>query len=246
MDNKEQWVHSVFEGISGKYDLMNDIESLGLHRLWKQSLLRGVLRCRPRDVLDLACGTGDISMLLAKALPQARVCGLDFSGNMLAVARRRAAGRLPMTWSYDGAGAMRPDNKLCFIEGNAMSLPFDAESFDVVTISFGLRNMADYHQVASEICRVLRPGGAFFCLDASYPTLPVVRPAFKVYFKHLLPAVANVVTRQPEQYRWLNDSTEAFLTKDELVLLFVQAGFERVSCRSFMLGAAALHYGFKP
>ncbi|MDR2491885.1 MAG: demethylmenaquinone methyltransferase [Coriobacteriales bacterium] len=230
---KEQWVHTVFEGISDRYDLMNDLESFGLHRLWKRELVRRASRGVPSDVLDIACGTGDIALALARALTGSRIVGLDFSANMLQVAQARMRG-----------GAAH--GRLTFVEGNASAIPFGDGSFDVATMSFGLRNMADYAQVLAEAYRVLRPGGKLLCLEASYPTAPVVRPVFRVYFKHLLPLLGGIVTKRTKEYRWLNDSTEAFVSKPQLAALFEAAGFSHVSYRSFLLGAAALHQGRKP
>lgn len=243
--DKERWVHSVFQDISKDYDFMNDLESFGFHRLWKAALVRLVKQEAPSTVLDLACGTGDISLLLARALPKGEITGLDFSENMLSVARKRAKTELPARWRLNERGVLKLQQNLRFVQGNAMKLPFADAEFDVVTISFGLRNMADYAQVVAEAYRVLKPGGVFLCLEASYPTAPVIRPTFKLYFKYLLPTVANIAIKKPEQYKWLNDSTEAFLTKQELALLFIEQGFTQVGYRSFMYGAAALHSGSK-
>jgi demethylmenaquinone methyltransferase/2-methoxy-6-polyprenyl-1,4-benzoquinol methylase len=230
---KEAWVHGTFERISERYDLMNDLESFGLHRLWKHRLVTAAQAPKPRAILDVASGTGDIALLLAKAMTQAQVVGFDFSKSMLDVARRRAS-KLP------NGGA-----NVSFVQGNALELPFEDDSFDVVTISFGLRNMANYQRSIEEMVRVLRSGGTMLCLEASYPTMPLIKPAFRLYFKHVMPMLAGVVVRKPAEYRWLNDSTEAFLTKRQLVELMGQCGLHEVRCRSFALGAAALHSGIK-
>jgi len=239
-EQKEAWVHRIFEQIHGKYDLMNDVESFGLHRAWKRTLVRGLVQVQPKAVLDVACGTGDIAIALAAALPEAQVVGLDFCAAMLNVARERAAaaGKTEST-------PTTPTN-LEFIQGNALALPFASNSFDALTISFGLRNLASYEQAAREMLRVLRPGGSLFCLDASYPTAPVIKQGFRLYFRHLLPAMAKLLLNRPAEYRWLNDSTEAFLSKPALAQLFSTAGFEQVHYRSFALGAAALHSARKP
>jgi demethylmenaquinone methyltransferase/2-methoxy-6-polyprenyl-1,4-benzoquinol methylase len=235
---KEAWVYQTFERISEQYDLMNDLESFGLHRAWKQVLVRSVAAQwqggAPFRVLDVASGTGDIALALVRTLPQAQVTAFDFSKNMLNVARRRAEKSL-------GVGA-----NLGFVQGNAMEMPFEDGSFDAVTLSFGLRNMPDYQRVIEEVVRVLVAGGGFFCLEASYPTAPVIKPAFRMYFKHLMPRMANLVTHKPAEYRWLNDSTEAFLSKPQLAALMRQSGLAEVRYRSFALGAAALHTGIKP
>lgn len=227
---KEAWVHKTFEGISEHYDLMNDLESFGLHRAWKRRLVKGVSALGPKTVLDVACGTGDIALEIARKNPQAQVIGLDFSPNMLEVARQKAGEQFA---------------NLTFTQGSALALPFDTGSFDAVAISFGLRNMADYQDAIQEMVRVLRPGGCFFCLEASYPTNPLIKPLFRLYFRYLMPLMAKLVTKKTAEYRWLNDSTEAFLTKKQLLALLTTCGLTHVHYHTIALGAVALHRGKK-
>ncbi|MDR1358996.1 MAG: class I SAM-dependent methyltransferase [Coriobacteriales bacterium] len=280
-------VHGVFTRIARSYDLMNDLESLGLHRLWKARLVRELSRAQPRRILDVACGTGDIALALARANPEAEVTGLDFNESMLEIARRRAARELPLGFvvkvrpeavqsspataaraeessgaqcatSEGGASSaetelrpscrgvwVQPTNRLRFVLGNALELPYADGSIDAVSISFGLRNMPSYASVLAEIYRVLRPGGRFRCLEASYPEGRLVRPPFRLYFKYWLPVLGKLVVDSPGEYSWLNTSTEAFLSKGELAELMRQTGFTQVSYTSFLLGAAALHRGCK-
>jgi len=228
---KEAWVLRVFQGISKDYDRMNDLGSFGQHRIWKSILVETVAKLEPQDVLDVACGTGDIALGIASKDPHAKVVGLDMSCNMLNVARSRNA---------------TAQSNVDFVQGSALELPFEDASFDVVTISFGLRNMADYRLALEEMVRVLRPNGCFFCLEASYPTIPVFKQVFKLYFKHFMPWMANLITKKEAEYRWLNDSTEAFLTKDQLVSLMDACGLAASQYESFNLGVAALHFGIKP
>ena len=261
-DNFE-FVHEVFSKISHKYDVMNDLESLGLHRLWKARLVEELAAAQPRRVLDLACGTGDIALALAKALPKAEIIGLDFNEAMLSIAKSRATREVPLGFvvtmqesdatsgqvgvpgRIGNAARAKSTNNLRFMAGNALELPFEDESFDAVSISFGLRNMPDYAQVLTEMHRVLRSGGRMFCLEASYPTNKLVKPPFKLYFKYWLPTLAKFIVNSPKEYSWLNTSTEAFLGKNELALLMQQTGFSEVRYSSYLLGAAALHRGTK-
>ncbi|MDR1413296.1 MAG: demethylmenaquinone methyltransferase [Actinomycetes bacterium] len=231
-EQKQARVYEVFQSISTDYDRMNDVISLGRHRAWKRALVRAIAAVRPEAVLDLASGTGDIALAIAQAVPAARVTASDFSENMLAVARQR----------FDEAGV---ENVTIACE-NALSLSFLDDSFDVACVSFGLRNMPDYGQVIAEMTRVLRPGGRFFCLDSSYPTHPLIKPFFRLYFKYLMPLMGTLVAHAPEEYKWLNDSTEAFLSKDALADLMRKQGLTDVTYRSFLFGGAALHSGTKP
>jgi demethylmenaquinone methyltransferase/2-methoxy-6-polyprenyl-1,4-benzoquinol methylase len=157
-------------------------------------------------------------------------------------------------WSVRSIGFLRASQdsqelgeagNLSFEQGNALNLPFAEDSFDVVTVSFGLRNMKDYRRAITEMLRVLKPGGSLLCLEASYPTHALVKPVFRLYFRHVVPALASLVTRRKAEYRWLNDSTENFLSKKELADLMQSCGLDDVRYRSFALGVAALHSGKK-
>ncbi|MCL1918984.1 MAG: demethylmenaquinone methyltransferase [Peptococcaceae bacterium] len=229
--SKEKKVYDVFQTISPHYDKMNDIISSRMHRRWKADLIKQIATQKCLSVLDICCGTGDIALRLAQENPHATIHGLDFSENMLAAAEDRKTG-LDL-------------NNVLFHHGNAMALPFEDQSFQCVTISFGLRNVPDYEQVLREMHRILEPEGTLYCLDSSYPDSPLVKPFFKVYFKFIMPAFASLFTRHKEEYKWLNDSTEQFLTKNELAHLMKKIGFQEIALRSYFLGSAALHRGKK-
>jgi demethylmenaquinone methyltransferase/2-methoxy-6-polyprenyl-1,4-benzoquinol methylase len=231
----QAYVHAIFESISDDYDLMNDIESFRLHRSWKLSLIKAVVAevVSPAVILDIACGTGDIALSLATRLPDCQIIGLDYSKNMLAVAKKRSKA-LP-------EAVPRAE----FVFGDAMHLPFTDASIDAITISFGLRNLPDFALALQEFSRVLVPGGKLFCLEASYPTAPFIKPLFRLYFKYLMPRMASLVVGHRQQYQWLNDSTEAFLSKPDLAALMQECGFSEVSFKSFFFGVAALHRGQK-
>ena len=229
--DKEQRVHNVFENISQDYDKMNDIISFGRHRKWKEELIEDISAAKPKTILDLCCGTGDISLALAQMNPSAKVTGADFSANMLKVAKERQK-------------KANLDN-IDFQEGNAMALDFPDNSFDCAVISFGLRNVADYGKVLSEMRRVVREGSPVYCLDSSYPHSPVIKPLFKLYFKFIMPSLGKIFSKHKEEYKWLNESTEAFLSKPELAALMREVGFKNVKYKSYMFGSAARHWGYK-
>lgn len=228
---KEQ-VHGVFESIASQYDAANDRISLGMHRYWKRVLEnKAVSTCskgadRAGMVLDVCCGTGDITKAIASANPDVFVVGLDFSASMLDVARKRTQGL---------------DN-VELVEGNAMELPFDDDTFDSAVVSFGLRNTPDYDQVVSEMARVVRPGGIVACLDASVPDNAFIQPFYQFYYKHVMTFLGGGFKHHSE-YEWLYESTQAFPRKAELEQIFYRAGLKYVTVRPFMCGAAALHVG---
>lgn len=227
---KEQ-VHGVFESIADQYDAANDRISLGMHRAWKRCLedaaLAPCLESDPGMVLDVCCGTGDITEQIARNNPDVFVVGLDFSAHMLEVAEQRTRGL----------------ENVMLVEGNAMELPFDEGTFDSAVISFGLRNTPDYEQVLSEMARVVRPGGVVACLDASVPDNPVIQPFYQFYYKHIMTFLGGGISHHRE-YEWLYESTQQFLRKNELATLFRKVGLRYVYIRPFMFGAAALHTGY--
>lgn len=226
----KEHVHGVFESIAGGYDAANDRISLGMHRMWKRRLEDvAVAACagsEPGMVLDVCCGTGDITEQIARAHPELLVVGLDFSAGMLDVACRRVAGL----------------HNVVLVEGDAMELPFDDGVFDAAVISFGLRNTPDYERVVRQMARVTRAGGMVACLDASVPDAAFVRPFYRLYYKYIMTLLGGGV-RHHGEYEWLYESTQRFLSKAGLAALFGRVGLEDVAVRSFMCGAAALHTG---
>ncbi len=228
----KEHVHGVFQSIAPQYDAANDRISFGMHRLWKRDLVSFALRftgeSSPAKVLDVCCGTGDVTEQLCLANPGCLAVGLDFSSEMLKVAEKRLS---------SVCNAM-------LIEGNAMDLPFDDETFDAAIISFGLRNTPDYKQVLSEMRRVVRSGGGVACLDASVPDNPVVFPFYNFYYKNVMTLLGGGTEKHAE-YEWLYESTQEFLRKAELAALFREVGLDDVHIRSYMFGASALHTGIR-
>jgi demethylmenaquinone methyltransferase / 2-methoxy-6-polyprenyl-1,4-benzoquinol methylase len=233
MLSKEERVHSVFEKISDQYDYMNDLISFKQHNRWRNDTMKRI-SVKPGDnCLDVCCGTGEWTFALAEAAGKSgNVTGLDFSENMLKVGREKLKKRsLP---------------NIAFIHGNAMELPFGDNSFDVVTIGFGLRNVPDYFQALKEMSRVVKPGGRVVCLETSHPTVPIFKQVFKFYFTYIMPVFGKLFAKSYQEYSWLQESTEAFLTKEELKDLFQKSGLTEVEVKSYALGAAAMHTGKKP
>ena len=230
----KEHVHGVFESIADGYDAANNRISLGTHGIWKRALCQAAAETctsprRAGMVLDVCCGTGDITAMIARKNPGIFTVGLDFSAHMLDVAHARVDGL---------------DNVM-LVEGNAMALPFDDGTFDACVISFGLRNTPDYERVVREMVRVTRPGGMVACLDASVPDNDAVQPFYQFYYKNIMTFLGGGLAHHQE-YEWLYQSTQEFLRKDELAALFERCGLIQVAVRPFMCGAAALHTGMVP
>lgn len=219
----------MFAGIAGRYDLLNHLLSGNVDKLWRRRVARSLQSSliEGAHVLDVACGTGDLSLVLARA-GAAQVVGLDFCRPMLEIARRKA----------------EADTRVIpFVEGDALRLPFADETFDAATIAFGLRNLAGVSDGLKELRRILRPGGRLAVLEFSSPVVPGFRALFRFYFARVLPRIGGLVSGERGAYEYLPDSVSRFPDQKRLAALMREAGFENVSYRNLTGGIAALHTG---
>jgi demethylmenaquinone methyltransferase/2-methoxy-6-polyprenyl-1,4-benzoquinol methylase len=223
-------VNSMFGRIARRYDLANRLLSGGIDVWWRFRLVKAVKRAAPREILDLATGSGDVAFALSRRVPSAsKIVGMDFCQPMLDEAVKKQVLR--------PAGSVM---NVYFQQGDGLALPLPAESFDAVTISFGLRNMADRHRSLSEMNRVLRPGGRLFVLEFSQPQR-WFRPLYLFYLRTILPALAGFVTGDRDAYRYLNESIEQFPDRVALANEIRRAGFTGVSATGMSAGIVALH-----
>ena len=229
----EAKVAHLFDQIAPQYDQMNSVISLGTHRIWRKRVM-ATMRVRPGDfALDLCCGTGDWTLALANAVgPRGHVVGLDLSPEMLTVARQKVT-------------AAHRQSQITLKSGDAMHLPYPDNTFNVVTIGFGLRNVPDAQRVLNEMARVVKPGGQVVCLETSQPTNPVIHAGWQVYFGHLVPLMGRVVAHHYQAYNYLQRTTHEFVSAETLAQMFTQAGLTQVHFTRFNLGAAAVHFGRK-
>lgn len=230
--SKEQRVHGVFEKISGNYDKMNSVISFQLHKKWRKDTMKKMNVQRGKKALDVCCGTADWSIALASEVgPEGEVIGLDFSENMLKVGQKKIE-ELNL-------------KQVKLVHGNAMELPFPDNSFDYVTIGFGLRNVPDYLQVLKEMRRVLKPGGVAVCLETSQPTMVGYKQLYFFYFRYIMPIFGKIFAKSYNEYSWLQESARDFPGMKELAKMFEEAGFENVFYKPYSGGAAAVHFGYK-
>ena len=218
-------VAAMFDGVAARYDLTNDVLSAGQTRAWRRAVVAAVAPQPGEVVLDLAAGTGTSTLPLAQAGAFAVPC--DFSLGMLAVGRQR----LP---------------QLPFTAGDALALPFAADTFDAVTISFGLRNVNQTEASLRELLRVTRPGGRLVVCEFSAPTQPALRTAYTEYLMRALPAVARRVSSNPAAYVYLAESIRAWPDQPGLAELIAAAGWQSVAWRNLTGGIVALHRATKP
>ncbi|QMU08203.1 demethylmenaquinone methyltransferase [Levilactobacillus suantsaii] len=230
----EATVTTLFNQIAPQYDQMNRLISLGTHQVWRHKVM-AAMAVTPGDfALDLCCGTGDWTLALAQAVgPSGHVVGLDLSAEMLTIAEKKAR-------------AQHLQGQLTLKTADAMHLPYPDDTFDVVTIGFGLRNVPDAAQVLTEMTRVVKPGGQVVCLETSQPTNPVIHAGWQLYFGHLVPLMGRVVAHHYRAYQYLQRTTHEFVSATTLVRMFQAAGLTAVHYTRFNLGAAAAHYGRKP
>jgi len=234
LSDKQALVDDVFHSVAGRYDLMNDLMSGGLHRAWKAALVAAVnppKRGTPFALLDLAGGTGDVAFRVADAGgPGTHVTVADINVDMLQVGRERAA---------------KSGHQVEFIEANAEALPFPDRSFDAVTIAFGIRNVPRIDVALGEIHRVLKIGGRFLCLEFSSVDVPGLDRLYDLYSFNVIPAVGRVVTGDAEAYRYLVESIRKFPRPEKFADMIRAAGFRRASFQPMTGGVVALHSGWR-
>ncbi|WP_144511335.1 demethylmenaquinone methyltransferase [Bacillus sp. FJAT-22090] len=228
--SKEQHVHEVFEKISDNYDSMNSVISFQQHKIWRSDTMKAMQVKTGSSALDVCCGTADWTIALANATgPSGKVKGLDFSQNMLNVGKEK----------------VKDISQIELLQGNAMELPFEDNTFDYVTIGFGLRNVPDYKQVLSEMHRVAKPGGMIVCLETSQPDSKLFNAAFRLYFRFIMPIFGKLFAKSYKEYSWLQESAKDFPNRAELTKLFEAVGAVSVTSKPYSGGAAARHIGFK-
>ncbi|WP_248925426.1 demethylmenaquinone methyltransferase [Paenibacillus hamazuiensis] len=231
--SKEEFVHSVFESIAPKYDMMNDILSFRRHKAWRKFTMNRMNVKKGTTAIDLCCGTCDWTIDLARASETGHMVGLDFSQNMLDV----GAAKVKM------AGL---DKQIELVRGNAMSLPFEDNTFDYATIGFALRNVPDLVKVIEEMQRVVKPGGMVVSLELSKPTWQPFKSIYYFYFKRVLPMLGKLIAKRYEQYRWLPESLVHFPDHKQLADIFTKTGLTEVKAYPLTGGIAAVHIGIKP
>lgn len=226
----EKDVQKTFNKIAGNYDKLNSIMSLGTHKKWRQEATQKIL-VDPNRILDLCCGTADWTIMLAKRYYHSEVVGMDFSQEMLKIAQKKV-------------GQSRLEN-ITLESGNAMNLRYPDNSFDVVTIGFGLRNVPDANRVLQEILRVLKPGGQVVCLEAFKVETPIVKIGWQIYFNQLMPLMGKVFAKSKPEYQYLDDSVNKFVSIKQLAGMMQKVGFKNIEVDDLMFKAAAIHSAMK-
>ena len=232
-EKKQAMVADVFHSVAAKYDVMNDLMSFGVHRLWKRFTI-DMSGVRPGNkVLDLAGGTGDLTKKFSKIVgPAGKVVLADINSSMLEVGRERLTNE-----GYVG--------NIEYVQANAQYLPFEDNSFDIITIAFGLRNVTDKDEALRSMFRVLKPGGRLLVLEFSHTNNPLLQKAYDLYSFTALPFMGKLVTNDAESYKYLAESIRMHPDQETLKGMMENAGFNRVSYHNMTGGMVALHRGIK-
>ncbi|WP_299147480.1 bifunctional demethylmenaquinone methyltransferase/2-methoxy-6-polyprenyl-1,4-benzoquinol methylase UbiE [uncultured Tateyamaria sp.] len=225
-------VRGVFDSVASKYDVMNDVMSVGIHRIWKEAMMDWLAPRAGQRLLDVAGGTGDISFKFLKRAGRGHATVLDLTEPMLVEGRKRAE-----------AGKMA--DSLDWVVGDAMALPFEDNSFDVYTISFGIRNVTRPQEALSEAYRVLKPGGRLMVLEFSQLPNEGMQKLYDLYSFNVIPRMGQMIANDRESYQYLVESIRKFPDQDTFLGMIRAAGFEQAKYRNMTMGVAALHSGWK-
>lgn len=231
-DEKAGRVQGVFTSVASKYDIMNDVMSVGIHRVWKDAMMDWLAPRPGQKLLDVAGGTGDISFRFLKRAGSGHSTVLDLTESMLVAGRQRAE-------ADDMA------DSLDWVVGDAMKLPFPDNTFDVYTISFGIRNVTRPQEALNEAYRVLRPGGRVMVLEFSQLPNPMMQKAYDLYSFNVIPRMGQLIANDRDSYQYLVESIRKFPDQDTFLSMVKKAGFENAKYRNLSLGIAALHSGWK-
>ncbi|MGJ8627101.1 MAG: bifunctional demethylmenaquinone methyltransferase/2-methoxy-6-polyprenyl-1,4-benzoquinol methylase UbiE [Sulfitobacter sp.] len=225
-------VKSLFGDVASKYDIMNDVMSVGIHRIWKEAMMDWLAPRAGQKLLDVAGGTGDVSFKFLKRAGSGHATVLDLTENMLVEGRQRAE-------------AASLADSLDWVVGDAMSLPFADNTFDVYTISFGIRNVTRPQEALNEAYRVLRPGGRLMVLEFSQLPNPMMQKAYDLYSFNVIPRMGKLIANDRDSYQYLVESIRNFPDQETFLGMVQDAGFEQAKYRNMTMGIAALHSGWK-
>jgi demethylmenaquinone methyltransferase / 2-methoxy-6-polyprenyl-1,4-benzoquinol methylase len=222
------YVRDMFDRVAGRYNLMNRLMTFGQDMAWRHFVVKQAALRPGNKLLDLATGTGDIAFEALRSVSNLQVVGGDFSLGMMLVGQTQPLG--------DQVGWCGTD---------ALNLPFPAETFDAITAGYLIRNVIDIPRTFAEMRRALKPGGRVVILDSSPPKKNLLRPFIEIHLRYVIPLLGRIVSKNPDAYKYLPESTQAFKTPAELAQIMRDAGFQNVQYRTFMFGTMAAHWGMK-
>lgn len=231
--SKTKQVEAMFNDIAPKYDFLNHFLSLGIDKLWRRKVIRKIVKDNPCDVLDIATGTADLAILLAKKHSSVKITGVDLAENMLEVGRKKVAN-------------LNFSDRISLKQGDSLALPFPNDSFDSAMVAFGVRNYENPVKGMEETLRVLRPNGKFYVLEFSMPRKFPMAQLYRFYFWAILPLIGRMVSGHKQAYTYLPESVNAFPDGNNFILLMEKAGFKSCKFKKLSFGIATIYEGIKP
>ena len=230
--SKRRQVEQMFDNIAPYYDLLNRVLSLGIDKVWRKKAIALLKEHNPKKVLDIATGTGDLALEVARQLQPSSIIGLDISNEMLEIGRKKIAKK-------------QLSNLIQMTQGDSENLAFGDNTFDALTVAFGVRNFEHLEVGLREMYRVLKPGGKVVILEFSRPTAFPFKQLFNGYFKYILPNIGKLTSKDPKAYQYLYESVQAFPEGTDFVNILDNIGFKSNQCKRLSLGICSIYYGFK-
>jgi len=230
--SKKVQIEAMFDNIAPNYDLLNRVLTLGIDTRWRAKAIKELAALKPLTILDVATGTGDFALEAYKRLQPSKIVGIDISHEMLELGRKKISKK-------------SLDDKIEMIKADSEDLPFEEDSFDAVTASFGVRNFENLEKGIKENYRVLKPGGKIVILEFTKPRAFPFKQLFNIYFRYVLPVIGKVKSKDPSAYKYLYESVQAFPDYDEFLKVMKNVGFKSCSWKSLSFGICAIYLGEK-
>lgn len=231
-ENKKAQVEKMFDNISGKYDFLNHLLSMGVDIRWRKNLISMLAEKHPSSILDMATGTADLAIMTAKYIKDVKITGLDLSSGMLEIGKQKLK-------------LKNLENRINLVHGDSENMPFKDDSFDAITAAFGVRNYENLLAGLKEAFRVLKPGSSIFILEFSKPKNSFFRFFYNLYFKFVLPLIGRLTSKDPKAYKYLFESVQAFPAYDEFTEIMNKAGFKSNNYKIQSFGICSIYYGIK-
>jgi demethylmenaquinone methyltransferase/2-methoxy-6-polyprenyl-1,4-benzoquinol methylase len=231
-ENKKVQVEKMFDNISGKYDFLNHLLSLGIDIKWRKNLISMLASKKPSSILDMATGTADLAIMMAKYIKGANITGLDISSGMLEIGKQKLKDK-------------NLESRINLVHGDSENMPFADSTFEAITAAFGVRNYENLLAGLTEAYRVLKPGGSIYILEFSKPKNSIFRFFYNLYFKFVLPLIGKITSKDPKAYKYLFESVQAFPAYEEFIAIMNKAGFESNNYKIQSFGICSIYYGIK-
>lgn len=231
-ESKKKQVEKMFDNIAFRYDFLNHFLSAGIDVGWRKKAIRQLRSLAPKTILDVATGTGDMAILACKLLNAEKITGIDISDGMLEIGKKK----------IENLGLQ---NRIELLKGDSETIKFTNNSFDAVTVAFGVRNFQDLELGLNEIKRVLKPGGKLIVLEFTKPKLPVIKNFYNLYLNIIAPRIGGMISKNKDAYQYLNESVQKFPEGKDFVQILNKLGYKNASCKTLSLGISSIYCGEK-